>query len=476
MEIGPASSRQGIIAVMAARHTGEPLLSHLIQQMGELDCLDRPLVAAVSGGPDSMALLGLLVELRRRRPELVVCAAHVHHGLRGEEADLDEQLVRTFCEGHQIEFVVGRLRVSDQRGNLEAAARRLRYDFLAEVAAARRAVVLTGHTLDDQAETFLLKLCRGAGPSGLSGIRRRRRHRAPGSGEAVLVVRPLLDVPRRRLADWLESHGIPSRIDRTNLDLGLRRNWLRHRIMPELAEHLNPAVQIHLFRTAGLLADVDDFLGRRAAALLRPMMRKSGPLGVPVCWLVGLHPALRREVVRRLLGCLGGAGRSAVLRVHVEQVCKLVLRQSGRELVLPGGVRVARSFDQVWFRVPDPVGPFSYRLGLPGEAVIPELGIRVRVEPAVADADFYSEAGVVTVRNRRPGDRVPAGKGEFRRLKRLLMERRIPRWKRERLVIVEEEGKVLWVEGINLGHPEGAVGPGWKICLVETFRDGGVSK
>ncbi|GAB4120689.1 MAG: tRNA lysidine(34) synthetase TilS [Acidobacteriota bacterium] len=461
---------------MAARQTGEPLLSHLIQQLRDIDCLDRPLVAAVSGGPDSMALLGLLVELRRRRPELVVCAAHVHHGLRGEEADLDEQLVRDFCEAHHIEFVVGRLRVTDLRGNLEAAARRLRYDFLAEVAAARQAVVLTGHTLDDQAETFLLKLCRGAGPSGLSGIRRRRRHRAPGSGEAVLVVRPLLDVPRRRLAGWLELHGIPSRTDQTNLDLRLRRNWLRHRILPELAEHLNPAVKIHLSRTAGLLAEVDDFLGRRASALLKPMLRESGPLGVPVRWLAGLHPALRREVVRRLLGRLAGARRPAVLRAHVEQVCKLVWGQSGKELVLPGGVRAERSFDQVWFRVPEPVGPFGYRLALPGEVVIPELGIRVGVEPAAADADFHSDAAVVTVRNRRPGDRVPMGKGEFRRLKRFLMERRIPRWKRERLLIVEEEGKVLWVEGLELGRPVRPAGPGWKIRLIETFRDEEVSK
>ncbi len=462
--------------LMAARRTGEPLLSHLIRQLQELDCLGRPLAAAVSGGPDSMALLGLLIEWRRRCPELEICAVHAHHGLRGREADLDEELVRSFCESHGVEFVAGRLPVAESGGNLEAAARRLRYDFLAKVAAPRKAVVLTGHTLDDQAETFLLKLYRGAGPSGLSGIRRRRRHRVPGSDQTVLVVRPLLDVPRCRLTAWLEGHGVPSRTDQTNLDLRFRRNWLRHRLLPELAEHLNPAVRVHLSRTAQLLADVDDFLNRRAGVLLRSIEREPGPLALPVDWLRALHPAMRREVVRRVLSRLSGSGRSWISRVHVEQVCRLAAGQSGRAIVLPGGVRVERSFDRLQFGIPGTVPPFSHRLALPGEVVVPELGIHVRVEPAAGDADFYAGGGAVVVRNRRPGDRVPVGGGKCRRLKRLLMELRIPRWKRERLLIVEEEGRILWVEGIGLGQERRASGTGWRIHLLETFPEAQVSK
>ncbi len=223
------------------------------------------LVVAVSGGADSVALLRALCEARGAGPLTV---AHVNHQLRGAESDADEGFVRELCAGLSVECRCERI---DVRGaaavegeNLEAAARRLRYDWLARVAGQFGAAwVTTGHTANDQAETVLHRLLRGAGLRGLRAIAVRR----PLAG-GVSLVRPLLSATRDEVLAYLEALGQPYRQDSSNADPALTRNRIRHRLLPLLAAEYNPQVVAVLGRIAEQAEDVYCREEEQARALL----------------------------------------------------------------------------------------------------------------------------------------------------------------------------------------------------------------
>ncbi len=230
-----------------------------------------PLVVAVSGGPDSVALLRALLQVRPGGAGPLV-VAHLNHQLRGHEADADEEFVRdlaaTLPGGAGVRWRPGRIdvaaRARETGGNLEAVARRLRYEWLVAVAREEgAAAVATGHTADDQAETVLHRLLRGAGLAGLRGIAA-RRPLAPG----VELVRPLLAVRRADVLAYLARLGQPYRQDRTNTDPRYTRTRIRRELLPLLAEQYNPAVADVLCRLAGQAAEAYRGTAARAAALL----------------------------------------------------------------------------------------------------------------------------------------------------------------------------------------------------------------
>ncbi len=216
----------------------------------------RGLVVAISGGPDSMALLRAAIEARPTHTATPIVLAHLNHQLRGAESDADEAFVAELHDRLVAEGVVG-LALRTQRcevhakaaaegANLEALARRERYRFLAEVAR-EHAIrwVATGHTANDQAETVLHRLLRGTGVQGLRGIARRRPLEA-----GVSLVRPLLRLRREDILAALEEWDQPYQLDRSNAELRLTRNRIRHELLPHLAQHYNPAIVSVLSRLA----------------------------------------------------------------------------------------------------------------------------------------------------------------------------------------------------------------------------------
>ena len=208
-------------------------------------------LAAVSGGPDSVCLAHYLAQ-RARPLTLSVTILHVHHGLRGRDADLDEALVVELGRTLGLPVEVARVDVkaaAKKRGaGLEEAARKLRYEALEKAARRLRcSVVATGHQLDDQAETVLLNLLRGTKLSALGGIPPKRALR-----RGVALVRPLLPLSRADVGDYLARHGLPSRLDATNLSEDFTRNWLRRKVLPLLASQ-QPRAREHL---AGIAAQV----------------------------------------------------------------------------------------------------------------------------------------------------------------------------------------------------------------------------
>ena len=320
-------------------------------------------VVAVSGGADSTALLLALEELKRLRLlHVELTAAHLDHGLRGEEGAGDARWVERVAREHGFECVVGHAPVSERAReageNLEQAARGARYEFLAGAARARAArAVLAAHTLDDQAETVLLRLLRGSGAEGLGGMAAERTLDAGGD---VQLRRPLLAWARRADTEaYCRERGVGFRTDEMNRDERFARARVRHKLLP-LLESFNPRAAEALARTASLLREDSAALDELAAALLEEARAGVGaragegaasdasPLRVEALARAGV--ALRRRALRLwLAGARGGLRRLS--SAHLRGVERLLEgERGGRVAELPGGGRVERRRGLLRFR------------------------------------------------------------------------------------------------------------------------------
>ncbi|MFH1176725.1 MAG: tRNA lysidine(34) synthetase TilS, partial [Acidobacteriota bacterium] len=246
------------------------------------DLVGRPVLVALSGGADSVALLTLLAS-GRNELGCPVAACHVHHHLRGADADADARHCEELCRALHLSLALRHLRPEPPRGvSPESWWRRLRY---VELEAARREancdVIATGHTLDDQAETVLMKLLAGAGPRGVAGVRRRRG----------AIIRPLLDLHRSQAREWLVEQGVAWREDASNAATEPPRAWLRHVILPAIASHAPKAAE-KLAAFAAILAEDEELLG----SLLRDRGRwPEVEAPVPLAAVRSLPAPLRRR-------------------------------------------------------------------------------------------------------------------------------------------------------------------------------------
>jgi len=289
-------------------------------------------LVAVSGGPDSVGLLLVLATLRRKLG-VELLAAHVNHRLRGAESDADQACAAAAAAQLDVPFVHAELGAGLRHGgNLEARARALRYAALHDLAAAHDCgVIATGHTLDDQAETLLLRLIRGSGVGGLAGIRPRR-----GDG----VVRPLIDCRRADVAGAVRAAGLQARTDGSNADPRFLRTHVRQRVLPLLAE-LNPSI-------AAACANLSA-AARAQRAIVRRWTDAQLAVGAPsgvlsVAWLAARPAGVRGLLVRRWLVASGAAARGLTAR-HVRAVLALTAGEKGvRRVELPDGrcVRLAK--------------------------------------------------------------------------------------------------------------------------------------
>ena len=415
------------------------------------------LVAAVSGGTDSMCLLHVLRELA---PEygFALAAAHYHHGLRGAEADRDAAFTAEYCLQAGIPCHVGYGDVAaaaEENGlGLEEAGRQLRYDFLNRTAEALGgAVIATAHNADDNAETLLLHLVRGTGLQGLTGIPPRREN----------VIRPLLSCTRAEVAAYNVRNGVPHVEDTTNSDLTYSRNRLRHEVMPVL-RGLNPCFPQGVIRTTEALRRDNDLLVRESEAVLSCAERTENGLSVPVSALAGLPEALQPRAVQLLDRqlrpdeILSASHREAVLALAVGA------SPSGR-CTLPAGIAVRREYDRLAFeeQLPAQADPAQSVLPLPGSVrfsdwVIQAQPIRYDGRPQRRwDFCLRADGTELIVRMRETGDRLhPVGRPE-KTLKKWMIDEKIPRAQRDRIpVLTTREGKLLAVSGIGAdrcAHP-----------------------
>ncbi len=411
-------------------------------------------LVAFSGGPDSTALLAGAAELAPLLG-LSLRAVHLDHALDADSARRAEMAadsaVRLAVPLDRERRVVAALR---RRGeSLEEAARRVRYDFLAEVAAARGARwVLTAHHLDDQAETLLLRLRQGSGLEGLAGIREERG----------ALLRPCLAITRAELAADCTRRGLEPSDDPTNRDLRGARAYVRHRLLPALVRR-DPDIAARLARVAAAAGGALPALAARLTQALRPRLSEDGAVVVERERLFSIPVALRSAAVA-CLGRLAGLPHPPSARSQAE-----LWRQLERGKALgcdcgPGWRWRASGEAVALGRTAGAARPFTYTFAVPGHCDIPEIGRRVTVLEAPIQgwmlAGDARRAGLaaglrpgdrVEVRNRRPGDRVhPLGAPGERKLKDLLVDRRIPRAQRDTLPLLCIGSRLAWVPGVTI--------------------------
>jgi tRNA(Ile)-lysidine synthase len=414
-------------------------------------------VVAVSGGPDSVALLHALTGLRADYG-LALTVGHVHHGLRAD-ADRDAALVTDLAARLGWPATVERVAVAGRPGRSpETAARAARYaalDRIARRAGATR--IALAHTADDQAETVLMRLLQGAGPRGLAGIPVRRGR----------LVRPLLEVDRAAVLAYLADTGLDWVEDETNRDPKLLRNRIRHETLPLLAAHGWPRIGEALRRTAGASREaveaLDALVAPRVAGLVRPGL---GGTALELAGLRDLPPGALKAALRlALVDVLGRPEVRAGLRAaHLDRLAALVPGPVGARVRLPAGLAVERARDALWVTAPGRrFGPVT--VAVPGETCLAGLGrLHVRRDPPSRDgrssdphAECFDEArlpGPLTVRPRRPGDRfVPFGSDRPVRVARALAAAAVPASARRGWPLLVAGGAagetVLWVIGVR---------------------------
>jgi tRNA(Ile)-lysidine synthase len=427
---------------------------------------DRVLVA-LSGGSDSVALTWLLRDLASDAGFEIAGLVHVNHGLRGDASDADEAFCRALAARMGLPIDVARVDVAAlaraRKRSTEATARDARYACFAAAAARLGATrIATGHTLDDQAETVLLRLLRGAGSRGLTGIRVQRS----------AVVRPLLDCRRADLVAYLSGRHEPFREDASNDDRTIPRNRVRHELLPVI-DRIAPGARRALARVAALSADDEEYFRHAVIDSTSAVVLSEG--GLRLDGIGARPPALARRIARWAIeAVVPGVGLTAR---HLDAVLALATSPAASgHLDLPGVV-VERRGEALSIHAAPPAGvarngrvQFEYPLPCPGEVAVPEAGVTVLASLAPSDArGLAAGADVATVRqgafappfsvrNRRGGDRFrPLGAPGRRKLQDVFVDKKVPREDRDRVPIVTDStGRIVWVVGIAIAD-EGRV-------------------
>jgi tRNA(Ile)-lysidine synthase len=445
------------------------------------------LAVALSGGADSVALLRILAA-RGRELGLTLHAAHLHHGLRGAEADADLEFCRALAAKLGLPFHEARVdtaceAAADSKSGkaaetIEEAARRMRYQWFRQLMASGQVdAVATAHTLDDQAETVLAKFLRGAWTEGLAGI----SPKLEGPEGAGRIVRPLLSATHAEIEAYLRELGQDWREDSSNHNLTFTRNRIRHELLP-LLEGWNPRLREHMAQMAALARDEEAWwhgeLARLAPQLLlpgRPVRgggRATGAgldsgLAIEVTRLAALAPALQRRLIRYAAGQFGAALDFAA----TEAVRSLALTgRAGQKLALPHSLRAERTARELRLSIQlesAPKGkstlapraePLTYDVTIPGEIDAPAFGLRLRIEirdAAMAKGTPNGRSGpagkTAILRNWKPGDRVRLRHSSGRRKVKEVLERlRVTGTDRALWPVLEIGGQIVWMRDVEL--------------------------
>lgn len=431
------------------------MISKLREFSAEYDMLPAGalVLCAVSGGADSMCLLHLLCTLAPEWGFSLRCA-HFNHHLRGAESERDEEFVRTWCAGRDIPLSIGSgdVRAEAERTGrgIEETARALRYEFLERIARETGAArIATAHTANDNAETLLLHLARGAGLQGLTGIPPRRGK----------VVRPLLNVTRAEVENYCTAHGVEYVEDSTNADEAYTRNFLRRRVMP-LLEQVSPRAVEHMSAAAGRLRSDHNYLNALAEQIAAQARMTPEGLVIEAGLLAPLPGPVASRAARQLMERAGG-GKNCTA-AHVDALLKLCRSggPSGRA-DLPG-LTVRREYGALALTpasasalppLPTPVreeGRTVY--GDTGWSVICRKALCPKKNLKNPDTFYLSRAkieGALTLRPRRTGDMIQLPLRSRKSLKKLFIDEKVPLTRRDLLPILADDAGVLAAAGFG---------------------------
>lgn len=426
---------------------------HMIQQG------DR-IVLGFSGGPDSVALLHLLLEYREKAA-FELCALHVNHNLRGEEALRDADFTKEFCRQRQVEYIcvsrdVAALAHAEGMSG-EEAGRVARHQALCQhMKEWKGNKIALAHHKNDEAETMIHHLCRGSGLTGLCGI-------YPVQQEKI---RPLLCLERREIEQYLEERQIPFVTDSTNAQDDYTRNRIRHQVIEALERGVNPKTVEHMARTAGHFRKIEEYLVRTSGKLLDTYgrfcqdssdIREEFYREEPVLVEYGLREAFRRAA---------GSGRDLTRR-QVEELATLVHKQVGRQVLLPGGFQARRTYSGIRIdKGQEQRGRIlenEVELPVPGEVIwgggrittriFENLGQEIPQKSYTKWLNYDKIKGLLQLRNRRTGDYLVVNRdGGRKKLKDYFIDSKVPREIRDYIPLVTTGSQVLWAVGCRLSE------------------------
>ncbi len=433
------------------------------------------ILVGVSGGADSIALLALLHELAPAW-KLRLTAAHLNHGIRGADADQDARFVRSFVRRLGVGFIEGRAnvpRLARRKGvSLEMAGREARYAFFADAARRRHCdVIATAHTANDQAETILLKLARGAGAQGLAGIPFTTRR------YSLMLIRPLRDISRAEIIQFLRRRRLTWREDLSNADAAYLRNRVRHEVLPFLETRLNPRICQVLARTADILDKENEWLNTLAGNILSECAKESASGNTLNCRILASHPlAARRRVLRQWLVACGLDPNSLDFDAAERMDDLLMTRPSGRGVTLPGGWIVRKQGQCLHLDTAEIAASKIFRvpLRIPGTTLLPQLGLRIKASLApgiykdkplsIGQYPARASLSVTAWRRRRmvarswqAGDRMaPLGMAGSKKVQDIFVDGKVPGNRRPCIPLFECGGELVWMPGYRIAR-------GWEV-------------
>lgn len=419
-------------------------------------------IAGVSGGPDSLTMLHLLKELQDEL-DFSLHVAHVDHSFRGKEAEEEASWVKETAAKWGLPCTVTKVNVPEiareQGVSAQEAGHLVRKKFflgLLEKLGAQK--IALGHQADDQAETVLMHFLVGAGLEGLQGI-------VPLNGP---MIRPLIFLRRAEIETYCRENSLEPRRDPSNKKDIYLRNKIRQQIIPWLEEKINPNLVETLNRTAAIIQDEEDFLRRETAKAARRLMQKSEKkISLSLPGWGSLHPGMQRRLIRLAYQQLGK--NQGLAFFHVEEVRNFMQEgQVGKYLQLPGRIVVEKGYEEILFYEEESIslnngggGIAEQLLKIPGETLIPETGQRIRAEIVEADVGQSQKGKVYLpwaeplpqfyVRSRRAGDRFsPLGLQGTKKVKDYFIEKKIPRKKRESILLVTTDEEIVWIPELAL--------------------------
>ena len=432
----------------------------------------KAITAAVSGGPDSLAMVHALHHTAALT-KIRLTVAHLDHGIRKEDSKSDAVFVKDFCNSIGIPCKVGSVdipRIAKSRNlSIEDAARQERHKFLASTSSKfGSSAVALGHTSDDQAETVLMHVMRGAGLNGLKGMELTST-RIIGK-ETLNLFRPLLSISRIAVESYCDKARLTPRIDSTNLSAEFTRNSVRLELTP-LMERYNPAVRQALIRLSRSASRDLLFLEQATSKAWKNSCKvSSGVISINTASLLELPEALAHRVLRRAAAMVMGTTNNLSME-HVESMMRLSHSSAGRSLDLPSGATVVTRYGELVISesgsnsIPLPTLPLKTLLAVPGVTNIPGWKIETSFEKS---PDIYPEArktlggsawldigatNSLTVRSRKPGDYFhPSGMQDRKKLQDFMVDSKIPRAWRGRVPLLETEKGVAWVVGWRIAQ------------------------
>lgn len=420
--------------------------------------IDDRVVVALSGGPDSVFLIHALDKLKNKL-NISLYAFHLNHGLRGEEADRDMEFCKNLCDRMKIPIKTLTRDVASfarKKGfSVEEAGHQLRYSIYKDMLDHFKAdKIATGHTFDDQAETVLMRLISGAGKRGLAGIAPVRDN---------YIIRPLIELRKQEILDFLEWSNIGYKLDSTNLDQSMMRNRIRNLLIPLLKEKFNPQIEENLCRIATIFREEMNYLDEITGSLLKRFARITENRAIlDIEETLSLSPFIAKYLIRRLIADFSGNLKDISFE-HTNSLFELLESQSGSTVDLPGSFKAEREYRFLVITrkgngeengmLPD------IRLNIPGVTRTEEWGVSIKAEvleeiPREMGDNPYSiyldydecRDREFILRARKTGDRfIPLGMNGTKKLKDFFIDQKVPRRLRESIPIVVCGEDILWI-------------------------------